>query len=339
MFVCKTPYRVSFFGGGSDYPRWFNKHSGEVIGSSIDKYSYLITKRVKPQLYTTNNYKFKVTWNNVSYYQKLMEVENVSFRKILFYFFSKSNFKACKSCFNFTTFSDISSGSGMGSSSAFTITLLNSLYLLFNVKKSKVTLIQEAVYVEQFILQEAVGCQDQALTCFGGLNLIKFYRNNKFKVLTFKNLSKKLLLSEHSHLFNTGCVRLSSNIASSYLKNVSSNESKIKSYRSFLKDFVHLLCTDSNVGFIPKSGDLLHKAWLIKKSLTPGITNSGIDVMYSKACSTAGVVGGKLLGAGGGGFLFLLSKYKRNPSLNYNLKQHLKLPFNFNNEGTSYTKI
>ena len=320
MIISKTPYRISFFGGGTDYPSWYKKNGGSVISATIDKYIY-ISCRPLPSFF---KHKYRIVWSRIETVKKLNQIKHKVVKEMIKRYEIKKGLEIHYD-------GDLPARSGMGSSSVFVVGLMN----LFNhFKKKKVNknkLAKDSNYFEQKILKEVVGSQDQIAATYGGFNKIIFKKNGIFSVKpisvkknTIKKLNKNLLL------VYTGYKRTAHYIAKSYVNKLQTSKKKyILKISKYVKNAEKAL----KKGQLDKFGKLLNDAWIEKKKLSISITNPAIDKIYNKAIKN-GALGGKLLGAGGGGFfIFYVPQQKQKRFIN-NFKNFITIPFNFAPEGS-----
>lgn len=320
MVITRTPFRISFFGGGTDYPIWYLKNGGSVISTAINKYCYIKARYLPPFF----PYNYRVSYSNQEYTQTIDEIKHPSVRESL-------RFMNLRKGVEILHFADIPSLSGMGSSSAFTVGLLNALYTLKNSKISKQKLALKAIHLEQDLIQENVGSQDQVITSYGGFNKILFNKNGSIKVEPLM-IKPKRLKDFHYHfvLLFTGIHRYSSNVTRNIIKNVDSKFTSFEYLSSLTEEAYKFL--KSNDQNYRKFGKLLHEAWLVKKDLARNVSSNKIDELYKQGIKN-GAWGGKILGAGGGGFILFSvePKYKKKFVEKMNL---LHVPFEFEKEGS-----
>tara|TARA_Y100000590_G_scaffold184419_1_gene210192 strand:+ start:17008 stop:18000 length:993 start_codon:yes stop_codon:yes gene_type:complete len=320
MIISKTPYRISFFGGGSDYPEWYLKNGGQVLSTTIDKHIY-ITCRYLPPFFS---HKHRIVWSKLERVKRTEDIKHDSVRELI-------KLLKIKKGMEIHYDGDLPARSGMGSSSSFVVGLINTIYALKKNKISKKKLALKSINFEQNILKETVGSQDQIATAYGGFNKIKFYNNGNFKVLPIKlsqtNLSR---LSQNLILLYTGIKRTAHHIASSYA-------GKLNTKKKFdileIIDFVNeaeVLIKKKN---FDDFGKLLHQSWLTKRNLSSKISNNSIDDFYEYAMKK-GALGGKLLGAGGGGFFLLYVPHRKQNKFLRNFRNFVHIPFNFENQGS-----
>ncbi len=319
MIISRTPFRVSFFGGGTDYPAWYNDHLGAVLATTIDKYCY-ITCRYLPPFF---EHKSRIIYSKMEHVKTLDEIDHPAVREVL-------RFLKIHEGIEIHHDGDLPARTGLGSSSAFTVGLLNSLYALKGSMISKDTLARQAIYIEQNMCKENVGCQDQASAAFGGLNYIEFGGDRH---LTVQKVTipweKKRHLESHLMMFFTGFSRMASEIASHQIKNIPKKGKELKTMYQMVQQALKILNSDNIVGF----GKLLHESWKLKRSLSDKISTPFIDDLYESARS-AGAIGGKLLGAGGGGFVLIFAEPDKQKAIRRKLKKFLEIPFRFEDLGS-----
>ena len=319
MIICKTPYRISFFGGGSDYPSWYKDNGGEVISTSINKYIYL-TLRQLPFFF---NHKYRIVYSKIESKKKLNEINFRVVRELIKYFKIKDGLELHYD-------GDLPARSGMGSSSAFVISLINIFNSYIGGKKfSKRELGRLGLEIEHELLKEVVGSQDQIATAYGGFNHIKFLTNGKFKVTKFKNEEFIKKLNQNLVLIYTGVQRTASNVASKYISKFS------KEKKRNLLELIENTKNAKKIIFnndLKNFGYLMDENWKIKKSLSNSIANHKLNEIYQEA-KKEGALGGKLLGAGGGGFFcFFVPKEKQKNF--FKKKKLVKVKFEFENQGS-----
>jgi len=321
MIITKTPYRISFFGGGSDYPPWFQKHGGVVLATSIDKYCY-ITCRYLPPFF---EHKHRIVYSRIESVQKIDEIEHPAVRAVLRWAGTPKGLEIHHD-------GDLPARSGLGSSSSFTVGLVNAISALYGRYVSKEELAANAIHIEQNIIGENVGSQDQVSASFGGFNRIEFNRDDTFQVSPI--ILKKSRLHElqtHLMLCFTGLTRLASDIAKAQIANIDKRETEIKHMMQMVDTGIEIL--QSPGGSICDFGKLLHESWQYKRKLSDKITTPHIDDLYTSAMD-AGAIGGKILGAGGGGFLLLFAKPEVQARIRERLQGVIHVPFKFENSGS-----
>ncbi len=321
MIISKTPYRISFFGGGTDYPDWYKSYGGKVISTSIDKYCY-ISCRYLPQFF---DHKFRFVYSNIETVKRVEDIKHPSARAVL-------NEMKITNGLEIHHDGDLPARSGLGSSSSFTVGMLNAISALKGSRMSKELLAKEAIRIEQDVINENVGSQDQIAVTYGGFNKIEFYQNGDFEVeqLIIPN-EKYKKLQDHLVLFFTGISRISSNIAGELLKEIHSIKNEIEKLSVYVERGLEIL-TNNNLDIL-EFGELLNEYWQHKKSLNLKISNPVIDDVYNKAIKS-GAIGGKLLGSGGGGFFLFFAEPDKIPSLVKALDPLVYVPIKFEKNGS-----
>ena len=321
MIISRTPFRISFFGGGTDYPVWYKEHGGAVLATSIDKYSY-ITCRYLPPFF---EHKHRIVYSRTEQTQTIAEIQHPSVRETL-------KFMNIDRGLEIHHDGDLPARTGLGSSSAFTVGLINALYALNGNMVTKRQLALDAIHIEQDMIQENVGSQDQTIAAFGGFNKIEFGGQQEIQVNPI-TISNKKLQNFHDHLmlFFTGFSRTASEIAGEQIKKTPSKTNELIKMFNMVDEAIHIL--NSGSSDITDFGRLLHESWMIKRSLTDKITTSQIDKIYETALQ-AGALGGKLLGAGGGGFILFFVEPEFQPKVLEKLKNLLYVPFKFDALGS-----
>jgi D-glycero-alpha-D-manno-heptose-7-phosphate kinase len=322
MVITRTPFRISFFGGGTDYPSWFNANGGAVLSTTINKYCY-ITCRYLPPFF---EYNYRIRYTEYEYVKAIAEIKHPSVRECLV-------FTKVADGIEMQHNSDLPANSGIASSSAFTVGFLNALSTLRGSLLSKRQLALDAIHVEQDLIKENVGSQDQVATAFGGFNKIEFGGAEKITISPISLSPEKLkALEDHCMLFFTGFSRNASDIAAEQIKNTKANgkEKELRAMGTMVGEAVAIL---NGGGTLQDFGKLLHESWMLKRSLSSRITNPHIDEMYNVA-REAGALGGKLLGAGGGGFMLIFAEPKHQPLVIRKLGAFLHVPFRFERAGS-----
>lgn len=328
MIISKTPYRISFFGGGSDYPEWFLKNEGSVISSTINKFIYISCRELPPYF----KYKHRIAYSKIEAVKNFNEIKHVVVRNALNKFKSEVFFK--KKGLEIHYDGDFPSRTGIGSSSAFTVGFLNLMNNFFNKKISKKRLADESIDLEQNVLKETVGSQDQISTSYGGFNEINFFNNGNYEVKPLiTNKNDLTNLENQMILVFSGARRknaTANHIAGSYVSTLANNNKK---YIFEIMEHVKIAKKIFKSKNFEDIGPLLHETWKIKKKLSSFLSNSKIDEIYNLGIKN-GSTGGKLLGAGGAGFiLFFLPKKNRVKFLKA-FKSFTTINFKFENEGS-----
>lgn len=321
MIICRTPLRVSFFGGGTDYPIWYENNIGITLSVTINKFSYIMIRELPPF------FKFK---HRIRYYLKeevnsLDEIKHPVVREAFKLLDIKKGLEVVHT-------SDLPARSGLGSSSTFTVGLLHSLNALKNIMLTKRELALNAIHLEQNIIGESVGSQDQTIAAFGGFNFIEYTKSKTIhveEVLTTKERYQSL--QDNLLLCFTGFSRTAEKIAKKQIEITHLKEKELFSMLEITKEAKELII--NNRASLDDFGKLLNEQWLIKKSLTNYISNKDIDEIYNTAIN-AGAIGGKLLGAGGGGFMLFYAKKDKHEKIKESLKNKLFVPFRFVESGS-----
>ena len=320
MIISRTPFRISLFGGGTDYPEWYRKHGGSVLSTTIDKYCY-ITCRYLPPFF---EHKYCIVYSRTEYCQTVNEIAHPSVREVL-------RFLNLRRGVEIHHDGDLPARSGMGSSSAFTVGLLNALYALKGQMVGKHRLATESIHIEQEILKETVGSQDQVLAAYGGLNHTIFHPNGEISVKPVTIARERLLdLNAHLMLFYTGIKRTAANIAKTYVNGIENRKRQLRITKDLVEEGISILTGGDDIRAL---GELLHEAWQVKSSLSDSVSNSRVDDIYQQAIS-AGALGGKLTGAGGGGFLLLFAPPSAHKTIQEKLDRLIHVPFKFDFSGS-----
>ena len=320
MIISRTPYRISFFGGGTDYPEWYNINGGAVLATTINKYCH-ITCRYLPPFF---NHRFRIVYSKTEICQTPDEIQHPVVREALRYLRMSSGLSIQHD-------GDLPARSGIGSSSSFTVGLLHALYALRGRMLNKQHLAEESIHLEQERLKETVGSQDQILAAFGGFNHITFHPGGAFTIrpmtLTREHVRE---LESHLMLFYTGIERTASDIADSYVRDIRNKEQELAPLNKLVEESISVLNGEQE---LTAFGELLHEAWQLKRNLSSRVSNAQIDFIYDQAMS-AGAIGGKLLGAGGGGFLLLFVPPCDQDKVRKKLHELIHVPFRFETSGS-----
>jgi len=319
MIITRTPFRLSFLGGGTDYPTWCNEHGGAVLSVTIDKYCYIMCRYLLPFL----GYKYNIRYRIKEIVDNVDDIRHPTVRESLKFIDVKRGIEMVHTA-------DLPARSGVGSSSSFTVGFIHALNALKGNLITKRKLALDAIHVEQDLMKENVGYQDQAAASFGGFNKIEFGGPNKIRVnpITLKNDDAKIL-EKNLMLFYTGITRTASEIVGTYIKDLGNRHNELTTMHQLVDDAILLLQKKD----FDKFGSLLHEGWKLKKGMADIITNSTIDDMYDKAMN-AGALGGKICGAGAGGFLLLYVPQERQEKVKEVLKNLLHVPILFDYLGS-----
>lgn len=320
MIITRTPYRISFFGGGTDYPVWLREHPGAVLSTTIDKYCFLSVRHL-PAFF---DHKSLIAYSRIERVKSVSEIRHPSVRACL-------GFVGAREGVELHHTGDLPARTGVGSSSSFTVGLLKALHALDGRMVSKQQLALDAIHVEQDLIREDVGCQDQIAAAYGGFNLVELRSSREFRVSPVTLPAARLAeLEGHMMLFYTGLSRLASKIARAQVKQTPNKQRELKTMYDMVFEALELLNGPGDLG---EFGRLLHEAWMLKRSLTTKTTNAVVDAIYETALK-AGAFGGKLLGAGGGGFLLIFAPPERQARIRRALAKLLRVPIRFESQGS-----
>lgn len=321
MIISRTPFRVSLFGGGTDYPDWFREHGGAVLGMAINKYCYLSVRTLPPFF----EHKHRVVYSKVELVRHVDEIQHPAVRGIL-------SDMAVKTGLEIHHDADLPARSGLGSSSSFTVGLLHAIHALRGRMVTKRDLCQQAIRIERDVLEECVGYQDQIWAAYGGINRIDFRQDGTFSITP-------IILSEERRsevvdsimLFFTGFSRFASNIAKEQIDNIDKSQNERHQVRAMV-DEASALLQDGSFS-VREFGSLLHECWNLKKAFGNNVTTQDIDEIY-EAAITAGAYGGKLLGAGGGGFMAFVVDPARRQAVREALSRLVSVEIGVDNDGS-----
>ena len=321
MIITRTPLRISFFGGGTDYPLWYREHGGAVLSTTIDKSCY-ITCRWLPPFF---EYHSRILYSKYENVDRNTSIQHPAVRSCL-------EFLGIEDGIEIQHIADLPARAGLGTSSAFTVGLLLGLYALRNQMRDKHQLAMDAVQVEQELMKEAVGTQDQISAAYGGFNRINFAQDGTIDVKRIVISPDRLSeLEDHLALYFTGFSRTACEIAQEQLRQTPNRHRELRALLGMVNEGEQIIADGRRS--LDEFGRLLHEGWTIKKSLTEKITTSTIDEIY-QAGRDAGALGGKLLGAGGGGFMLFFVPPERREALRERLKKLLCVPFRFAAKGS-----
>lgn len=321
MIITRTPYRISFFGGGTDYPAWIRDHGGAVLATAIDKYCYITCRRLPPFF----EHKHRIVYSIIENVSNVDQIQHPAVRAAL-------QHESIAEGLEIHHDGDLPARSGLGSSSSFTVGLLHALQALRGTMSNKGNLAKTAIHIEQAVLRENVGCQDQIIAAFGGMNYVTFQADETFDVApVIVSPVRKTELNSHLMLCFTGFSRFASEVAKSQLENLAASKDRLKRMRKMVDEGLDIFVNPSTP--IAAFGELLHEAWLAKRTLSDRVTTREIDEIY-EAARDAGAIGGKLLGAGGGGFMLLFAKPERHATIRERLKNLIHVPFEFDDSGS-----
>jgi D-glycero-alpha-D-manno-heptose-7-phosphate kinase len=319
MIITQTPFRMSFFGGGTDFSGFYNEHGGAVISTTFDKYCYVTVRHLPPFF----DYKTHVTYSREEKINDLSEMQHPAIRNAMEWLDMHD--------IRLTYESDLPARSGLGTSSSFAVGMLSAFYALKGQYADKRKLADDAIYLERTLCKEAGGIQDQIAASFGGMNRINFSAEGYTVHPVIINPERKKLLNEHLMLFFTGFSRFSSDIQKGTEKSMKDKTQQLLEMYKLVDDAEKIL-TDKNTS-LDEFGKLLDYTWQLKRGISSGISTDSIDEQYERA-KKAGALGGKLLGAGGGGFLLFYVPKEKQADVKKALAGQMYVPFSFENDGT-----
>jgi D-glycero-alpha-D-manno-heptose-7-phosphate kinase len=326
LIISRTPVRISFFGGGTDYPAFYQENPGAVLGTTIDQYTYISVKTLQSSFF---DHSIRVAYSKTELVSRREEIQHPSVRESL-------KFKEIEGNLDIHIFSDLPARTGLGSSSSFTVGFLNALYALQGKKVSKQRLAEEACHVEQNLIQENVGSQDQFHAAFGGFNVIEFGPSSTQVRPVVLSREKKEVLQDHLLIFFTGMTRFASEIVKEQVDKTKTrqNDLFLKEMHEMVYAAEEMMVSSSADQMARMFGELLHESWELKKRLSSKISNPALDDAYA-AAKKAGAYGGKLCGAGSGGFLAFIVPPPLQSKVREALKGMQEVSFRFENEGST----
>lgn len=320
MIITKTPFRMSFFGGGTDLEEYFKENGGAVISTTFDKYCYVNVRHL-PRFFDWSN---ELSYSKTERVSNVKDIQHPAIREAMKMLDMRE--------IRLTYEADLPARSGLGTSSSFAVGMLNAFYALKGKYADKKKLADEAIYLERVLCNEAGGWQDQIAASFGGFNRINFGADGYevFPIIISPNRKKQL--NNNLMMFFTGFTRFSSDIQK--VNNVNGTEEK----RSKLKKMYNLVdeaeaVLANNDRNIDEFGELLNETWKLKKGTGNSISTGSIDELYDKGIK-AGALGGKLLGAGGGGFLVFYVQPEKQEHVKKAMRDLMYIPFKFEDGGT-----
>ena len=323
MIITKTPFRMSFFGGGTDMESFFIKHGGAVLSTTFDKYCYVNVRHL-PRFF---DYSTELSYSRTERVTSIEDIEHPAVRnamKMLDMHEIRLTYEA-----------DLPARSGLGTSSSFAVGMLNAFYALKGKYADKRKLADEAIYLERVLCEEAGGWQDQIAASFGGFNSINFNTDGTYDVLpVIISPERKKNLNDNLMMFFTGFTRFSSDVQKANAGTKETQEAKEKRYLEMLSlvDKAEQILTDKNTN-LDNFGRLLDYTWKLKKQTGSAVSTNTIDALYEKGIQ-AGALGGKLLGAGGGGFLVFYVQPEYQEAVKEAMKELMYIPFRFEDGGT-----
>ncbi len=313
MIISRTPFRLSLFGGSTDYPRWYREHGGAVLGTAINKYCYITVRQLPPFF----EHRHRIVYSRIELVKAVDDIVHPSVRAVLSEHPMENGIEIHHD-------GDLPARSGLGSSSSFTTGLLNALFALQGKMITKRKLAEETLRIEQQVIAESVGSQDQIWAAYGGLARINFQRDGRFEVRTLVITDvKRQELQDSLLLFFTGVSRYSTDIAKEKIANLEKRANQLRTMAQMVDEAETILTNPARK--LTELGRLLHESWRLKRELADSVSNSHIDEIY-EAAMAAGAVGGKLLGAGGGGFMAFFVEPDRRQAVTQRLGQLIHVP-------------
>lgn len=321
MIITRTPFRISFFGGGTDYPTWYQEHGGAVLATTIDKYCYITCRHLPPFF----EHKHRIVYSYIENVNSIEEIQHPAVRAALKWANVETGLEIHHD-------GDLPARSGLGSSSSFTVGLVHALQGLRGQLATKEGLARDAIHIEQNLIGENVGSQDQVSAAYGGFNRVEFQPSGAIHVSpVILSAQRKQSLRDHLMLCFTGVSRIASEVAKSKIDNLKNRATELKLMREHVDVAISILQTPTTS--IEEFGHLLDQSWQLKRSLSDRVSTPHIDELYAEA-KKAGALGGKILGAGGGGFLLLFARPEDQPAIRERLKDLVHVPFNFDDSGS-----
>lgn len=321
MIISRTPFRISFFGGGTDYPAWYSENPGAVLATTINKYCYISCRHLPPFF----DHKYRIVYSKVETVKEKSEILHPVIRAAI-------DFMNVSEGLEIHHDGDLPARTGLGSSSSFSVGMLHALYALKGIMPTRQKLALDAIHLERNILNENVGSQDQVLAAIGGFNKIEFNKDTTYRASPITiNPQRVQELNSHLMFFYTGISRFASEIAKKKIANIPNRKTQLTAMYQMVDEAISILNSDKIS--IDKFGQLLDESWKLKRELSDNISNSHIDEIY-QAAKDAGALGGKVLGAGGGGFMILFAKPEHQSAIKKRLNELLYVPFEFEHLGS-----
>lgn len=318
MIITQTPFRMSFFGGGTDFPEFYKQHGGAVISTTFDKYCYVNVRHL-PRFF---DYSTELSYSKIERVNSTDDIRHPAIREAMRYLDMHE--------LRLTYEADLPARSGLGTSSSFAVGMLNAFYALKGKYADKKRLADDAIYLERVLCNEAGGVQDQIAASFGGLNRINFSAKGYIVNPIIISPDRMEQLNKNLMLFFTGFSRFSSDIQISTMNAIEDKKQQLLEMLNLVDEAEKILTTKGNLN---EFGRLLDYTWKLKRGITSQISTNSIDGLYHKAMQ-AGAIGGKLLGAGGGGFLLFYVEEDKRECLRQAMDHLLYVPFEFENAGT-----
>lgn len=321
MIITQTPLRISFLGGGTDYPEYFEKHGGAVLGTAVDKSAFFSMSHFFSKMF---DYSIRIAYRKVECVSTIDELEHAPFRECL-------RWAGVTQDIEINHATELPAFTGLGSSSSFVVGLLNTIYAFRRRMVPRLDLAYEAIEIERKVLKESVGCQDQTFAAMGGFNMIEFRGMGNFVIHRVPFTTSRLEeFEDHLLVFFTGIKRKAEELASRQVRSVGLNRERLLEMRRLVDEGYEVL---AGGGSLAAFGELLDRSWQLKRQLDRAISNDEIDQLY-RAGLEAGALGGKLLGAGGGGFLLFFVPPERRAAVELRLSHLQRVDFRVNAPGS-----
>ena len=321
MIISQTPLRISFLGGGTDYPEHFLAHGCAVLATAVDKFAFFSMSPFYSALF---DYSIRISYRQVECVRSLDEIQHAPFRECL-------RWAGIHRDVEINHAAELPAYTGLGSSSAFVVGLLNTIHAYQRRLITPLELAYQAIEIERTVLKESVGCQDQTIAALGGFNLIEFRGWENFAVERVPLSAERLReFEDHLLVFFTGLRRRADGLAAKQVQRIKQNARRLRDLRVMVDHGYRILAGD---GSLAPFGTLLHRAWLHKRALAPAISNDTVDKIYREGLD-AGALGGKLLGAGGGGFLLFFAPPEDQKSVRHRLRHLQEIPLRTNAPGS-----
>lgn len=318
MIITQTPFRMSFFGGGTDLPEFYREHGGAVLSTTFDKYCYVNVRHL-PRFF---DYSTELSYSKIERVTEIGDIQHPAVREAM----RMLDMREIRLSYE----ADLPARSGLGTSSSFAVGMLNAFYALKGKYADKKKLADEAIYLERVLCKEAGGLQDQIAAAFGGLNLIRFHADGYTVNPVIASPDRKQRLNESLMLFFTGFSRFSADIQTETGRVIRDKTAELKEMLALVDEAERVLTSGMA---LDEFGRMLDHSWKLKRGISAKISTDSIDALYAKAIR-AGALGGKLLGAGGGGFLLFYVEKGHQDAVRAALADLLYVPFSFENTGT-----
>lgn len=320
MIITRTPFRISFLGGGTDYPAWAKENGGAVLVTSIDKYCYITCRRLPPFF----EHRHRIVYSKIEMVNKLSEIKHPAARAVM-------EEEGVEEGLEIHYDGDLPARSGLGTSSAFTVGLIHAIRALKGNYISKEQLAARAIHIEQDVIRENVGSQDQIAATFGGLNRVAFRRDGGFDVEPVILSAARLTeFQDHLMLFYTRVQRTASDVAKAQVDNIKNRHKELSTMHAMVDRGINILQSDAPIADF---GALLDEGWRYKRSLSDSVSTPQIDSIY-EAARSEGALGGKILGAGGGGFFLAFVPPAKQVAVRKKLSPLVHVPFRFEQAGS-----